>query len=272
MRKCFALCLAVAFAGLALVASPLSAVAAVSLTPDDVQWQMVGPDMVRFQLHFHNDGSTMSDAISGAMYSQEFGAFLPHYGTVGSFNVPPLMPESFFDVFFDVPLSSLPPSPGGGGGSFLTAGAVVNPCPPLQWVGNVDVTWAQPDPGGPITVHVNKHFGKVGVCPGLAKSCVHLLTGCAGNITWAFRNVCPGWAVSLETEGHAPAPGALLPGFTGWICVSANGAIPIGSQCCFKLDLTCLGVTTTIDVCAIACDCTTPARPDTWGRLKAIYR
>ncbi len=265
MRKGFALCLAVMLACVALAAAPPSATA-VTLTPDDISWQLIGPDVVRFQLHFHNDGSAPSEPVSGTMYSQEFGAFLPHYGTIGTFQIPPIEPASFFDVFFDVPLASLPPSPGVG--SFATLGERIAPCPPAQWVGNVDVTWTEP--AGP--VNVNRHFGIVGVCPGLWQSCIHLLTGCAGNITWAIRNPCPGWTVTLETEGHAPAPPALAPGFTGWICVSANGTVPVGAQCCFNVDLTCLGVTTTIQVCAIACECPTSIVPQTWGRLKTLYR
>jgi hypothetical protein len=265
MRRWLFLCLA----GLALAASP--AFAAVSLTSEDVSWTLVGTDMVRFQLHFHNDGSAVSGAASGTLYSQEFGAFMPHYGTIGTFNVPPIEPESFFDVFFEVPITDLPFG-GGGGGGLATAAARIVPCPPPTWAGNVDVTWFEADPGGPIVGQVNKHFGVVGVCPGQGQYCIHLLTGCIGNITWAFRNVCPGWTVSLETEGHAPAPAQLPPGFTGWICVSANANVPVGSQCCFALDLTCLGVTATINVCAYACECPVPTIPETWGRLKTIYR
>ena len=45
------------------------------------------------------------------MSSQHFGVFLPDYGPIGRFNVPPLQPSSFFDVFFEIPLSQLPPPP-----------------------------------------------------------------------------------------------------------------------------------------------------------------
>jgi len=37
------------------------------------------------------------------MSSQEFGAFLPTYGPIGNFDVPPIQPSSFFDVFFECP-------------------------------------------------------------------------------------------------------------------------------------------------------------------------
>ena len=266
MKRLLFLVSIAALAGVALVSAPPPA-AAVTLTPSDIDWQMVGPDVVRFHLRFHNDGPGTSEEVSGTMYSQEFGAFLPHYGTIGTFIIPPIEPESFFDVFFDVPLSSLPPNPG----SRPALGSLApqdDPCPPPIWVGNVDVTWI--GPGGP--GQVNKHFGTVGVCPTGPKSCVHLLTGCGNVITWAFRNVCAGWTVTLENENHSPAPANLPAGWTGHICVSANANVPVGSQCCFKLDLTCLGVTATIDVCALACECPTPVMRGTWGRIKTLYR
>ena len=266
MKKLLFLVSIAALAGVALVTSPPPA-AAVTLTPSDIDWNMVAPDVVRFHLHFHNDGPGTSDPVSGTMYSQEFGAFLPDYGVIGTFNVPPLMPESFFDVFFDVPLSSLPPSPGPAP-ALGSLAPQEGPCPPPFWVGNVDVTWTEPD----TIIIMHKHFGTVGVCPGGTKSCVHLLTGCGNVITWAFRNVCAGWTVTLENEDHSPAPAQLPAGWTGYICVSANANVPIGSQCCFKVDLTCLGVTATIDVCAEACECPTPAIRGTWGRIKTLYR
>jgi hypothetical protein len=268
MRKSLFLFLVLLLAGLALAGFTRSA-AAVTLTPDDVSWQMVGSDMVQFKLHFHNDGTMTSGPASGTLYSQEFGAFVPRYGTIGTFDVPPIEPESFFDVFFEVPLSTLP---GGGGGGGLRASPLVI-CPPPMWVGNVDVVWV--DENGP--AEITAHYGDVGVCPGGPKSCLHVTTDCAGNVTWAIRNVCAGWTVTLENEDHTPAPASIPPGpghpsWTGWICITANANIPINAQCCFAVDLTCLGVTATINVCAYACECPVPSIRQTWGGLKTIYR
>ncbi len=262
MRRTLLVLCAVALASLALMSVPGPA-AAVTLTPDDISWHMVGTGVVRFQLHFHNDGTTPSAPVSGTLYSQEFGAFLPHYGVIGAFDVPPIEPESFFDVYFEVPLSSLPPNPALG-----VSAMQAEPCPPVEWVGNVDVQWTEPE--GP--VQVNKHYGNVGVCPGGPKSCLHVITNCVGVTTWAVRNVCQGWTVTLENEDHTPAPANLPAGWTGWICVAASANVPVGSTCCFAVDLTCLGVTATINVCGYACDCSTPTRTSTWGRLKQLYR
>ena len=144
---------ALTLAGFASVATALD------VSPPEISWQMVGSTTVRFQLHFHNGSTTEGTlAVQGEMYSQQFGAFLPHYGSIGTFNVPPMDPESFFDVFFEVPLSSLPPNPsggGGGGGGGLSALVV---CPPPVWVGNVDVNWWGPGGVG----QVNEHYGDIG--------------------------------------------------------------------------------------------------------------
>jgi len=252
------------FAGLASVAT------AADVSPPEISWQMIGPDVVRFQLRFQNpDPLEPTLGVEGSMHSQEFGAFLPQYGLIGTFVVPPIEPESFFDVFFDVPLSSLPPSPaggGGGGGGSLASLAV--PCPPPIWVGNVDVNWFGPGGVG----QVNKHYGNIGVCAGGPPSCLHVVTMCPGNTTWAFVMNCPGWTVTLLNEDYTPAPAVLPPNWTGWICVSANANVPVGSQCCFSLNLVCAGVTAKIDVCAFACECPVEARKGTWGRIKMLYR
>jgi hypothetical protein len=235
--------------------------------PPEINWQMIGPDVVRFQLHFTNPSHTEPTLpIQGEMHSQEFGAFLPDYGLIGTFNVPEMVPDSFFDVFFDVPLSSLP------GHTSLPSGAtratVVEPCPPMIWVGNVDVNWWGPGGVG----QVNKHYGDIGVCPGGPPSCLHVITMCATPMPWAFVINCPGWNVTLENEDHTPAPAILPPGWTGWMCITANANVPVGGQCCFTLNLTCNGVLAKIDVCAFACLCPTSTGQGTWGHIKTIYR
>jgi hypothetical protein len=257
----------IVLAGLALAGSA-SIATAVDVSPPEVSWQMVGPDVVRFQLHFQNaDPTEATLGIQGAMHSQEFGAFLPDYGLIGTFVVPPMEPESFFDVFFDVPLSELPPSPGVGSGPGLLA-ARVGPCPPPIWVGNVDVNWWGPGGIG----QVNKHYGNIGVCPGGAPSCLHVITMCPGNLAWAFVMNCPGWTVTLLNEDHSAAPALLPANWTGWVCISANANVPVNSQCCFNLNLICEGMPATINVCAIACECPVKAEQGTWGRIKTLYR
>jgi hypothetical protein len=256
----------VAVLGLVSLAAP--AIAEVS--PEVIDWEVLPGSMVRFHIGWHNlDPSSSSLEFSGQMFSQEFGAFLPHYGQIGTFTVPSIAPDSFFDVFLEVPLSSLPPSPGGSpGGGLDLADAEEGPCPPLVWSGNVDIIWVGPGGAG----QVNKHYGVVGVCPGGPASCIHVITGCAGPLTWAIVNPCPGFTVILLNENQTPAPPVLPAGWTGWVCISASAAVQIGTQCCITLNLTCGGVTTPVRICAFACQCPTPAIPTTWGQMKGIYR
>jgi hypothetical protein len=267
MKKLLYALTACFMAGLFFAAATAPAIAA-ELGPPEVSWDMASPDLVRFHLRFSNpDPLEPTLAVSGQIYSQEFGVFLPTYGLIGNFDVPPIEPESFFDVFFEVPLGDLPPNPGGG---VVASGprAQVVECPPPIWVGNVDVTWAGPGGAG----HVNAHFGNIGVCPGGASSCLHVLTGCGGNLVWAINNPCPGWNMTLENEDHTAAPAALPSGWTGWICVSAGANIQPGAQCCFSVDFWCAGVKATINACAFACPCPVGVEQHSWGGIKQIYR
>jgi len=265
MKRLLCVLPAVLLVGLSL-AMPNPVAAAAPLGPPEISWDMASPDVVRFHLRFSNpDPYESTLPTSGRMLSQEFGVFLMNYGWIGSLDVPPIEPESFFDVYFDVPLTSLPPSPGG-----LVSGASEAPlvvCPPPIWVGNVHVIWGHPDQ------HVYYHFGNVGVCPGGAASCIHVLTGSDVNLTWAINNPCPpGWTVTLENEDHTPAPAVLPALWTGWICVTASANIPIGSQCSPSVDFWRFGVKATINVCAYACPCDVGVEQNSWGRVKHIYR
>jgi hypothetical protein len=255
-------------AGLLLAGATVPAAAAAPLGPPEISWEMAAPDMVRFHLHFSNpDPFEATLAVSGEMHSQMFGVFVPNAGTIGIFEVPPIEAESFFDVFFEVPLNDLPPGPPVGLG-LVASPAVPVPCPPPIWAGNVDVFWNGPGGAG----HVNYHFGNIGVCPGGASACIHLVTGCANNETWAINNPCGGWTVTLENQDGTPAPASLPANWTGWICVSAGANVPVGSQCCFSVDFWCNGVKATVNLCAYACPCEVGTENRTWGGIKNIYR
>jgi len=187
----------------------------------------------------------------------------------------PEMPvDSFFDVFFDIEYSQLPPPPPTStgptkGSSFGTSAAQDGPCPPdNHWDGNVDVIWA--NAGG--TGQANYHFGTIQVCPGSGKSYIHVITGCTGGVTWGISGGCPGWSANLVNEDFTPAPAVLPPFWTGWICISADASVAIGATCCFDLNLDCGGQLATVNLCASACQCATQNESSTWGRLKGLYR
>lgn len=251
--------------GLFFAASAAPATAA-NVLPPEISWEMAAPDMVRFHLHFVNpDPFEYTLPVSGGIASQMFGVFLPDYGTIGTFNVPPIEPESFFDVFFDVPLNQLPPNPPHSP-EFGASQAPLVECPPPIWVGNVDVFWN--GPGSP----VNYHAGDIGVCPGGAASCLHVVSGCANNMTWMINNPCPGYAVTLVNQDYTAAPAMLPANWMGWICVTAGPNVPVGNQCCYSVDFWCNGVKATVNVCAFACACEVGVEQNSWGRVKSIYR
>lgn len=224
--------------------------------------------IVRFHVRFHNSGTAPTEAASGEIRSQAYGAFVPVLGTIGTFDVPPIMPDSFFDVFLDVPLASLPPSAGK-----ITPWdkmvPVVTCGPDDHWDGNVDIIWFEPGGGG----QVNAHYGHLFLCPGFGHSFIHVITGCVGPINWGFAGVCPGWHVALLNEDHTPAPALLPAGWTGFVDVWADASVPIGAICCITLNLTCFGVTTPVVLCAEACDCSTVGiEQSTWGTIKSLYK
>jgi hypothetical protein len=226
---------------------------------------------VRFHVQFHNAGTDFTQLTSGAIGSQMYGAFVPVVGSIGAFNLPPIMPDSFFDVFVDIPLTSLPPSatkitPWGNKSAAAVCG------PDDHWDGNVDITWFDPAGGGG-GGHVNVHYGHIFVCPGNGHSFIHVITGCNGMINWAFVNLCPGWHVALLNEDYTPAPSPLPAGWTGFMDVWADATVPVGAICCLTLNLTCNGVTTPVQLCAEACDCgTVGTESSTWGTIKSLYK
>jgi len=242
--------------------------AVAALTPADISWVTIAPATVRFHMMFRNeDPDDQSEAAMGQIMSQPFGVFLPDYGPIGSFNVPPMAPNSFFDVFIDIALNQLPPTamevlPWGmmgmarGGTSRVQAPG----CPPDDhWDGNVDINWSSPSGGG----QVNKHFGTLQVCPAHGNSYIHALVFCndPAGATWSIAGLCPGWSATLVNEGppgvpDGPAPNPVPPGWTGFICISADASVPPGAVCPLTVTFTCNGVDGVIDLQAVACDCT----------------
>jgi hypothetical protein len=218
---------------------------------------------IRFHVRWENpDDDAPSGPIAGHISSQEFGVFLPDYGQIGSFNVPPLQPASFFDVFLEVPLDQLPPAPQkvlpGGGGAGFSAASAKNPrtnldCPPdTNWAGNVDIQWGGPGQGG----QVNKHYGDLLTCAGGAPSYIHFRpSNCTAPMFWTIAGVCPGYTVTLVNEDFSPAPQPVPVGWSGWIGVTAAASVPSGTSCCFAVTFTCLNASSTIDNCSTACDC-----------------
>jgi hypothetical protein len=235
-----------------------------------IDWTTI-QNLVRFQFRVENvDPNCPSDPIHLVASSQMFGVFNPDFGPIGQADVGPLDPaggmNSFFDVFFDVPLSMLPPSaqksmpmmlftPGPTTMSALSASyhgpRVQTGCPPdNHWDGNVDIMWTGTGGG-----QVNKHFGTLQVCPGMGDSWIHLITGCSSTSTVTITGVCPGFTVKLLNNDLTPAPSPLPPGWDGKIAVSADASVPLGTTCCFQVIVTCGGATGTIDMCVTTCDC-----------------
>jgi len=249
-----------------------------------VEWQTMGEN-VRFHARFsNNDPNHDSGPVSGQMNSQPFGAFVATAGPIGTFNIPPMVPDSFFDVFFDVPLANLPPSAETrvpwAGGSLASGGgeSVQTVCPtPTFWNGNVDMFWT--GPGG--TGAVGYHFGQLLICPGAGCTYIHVIMDCQdpAGISWNFSGLCPGWNASLVVtappfQPGGPAPNPIPPGFfDGWICISADASVAVGSVCNPALNLLCGNQPATINVSAEACDCglNLPVKPSTWGEVKALF-
>ena len=227
-------------------------------TLDTVEWSMVDAENVRFHLRWANhDPDTPSESTSGGLHSQEFGAFLPDFGTIGSFAVPPITPDSFFDVFFDVPLSALPLPPE----KVLPNGGppLGWPCPrDTVWAGNVDVLW---DSLG-VPIHVQWHWTQVLVNPGMGASLIHVVTNCTSPAAWAINGLCPGFNATLVGEDKVtPAPNPLPAGWMGYILVSSPAGTAGGLVCCFKVVLTCNGVPGVLRVCATTCVWPQPHEP-----------
>lgn len=262
-----------------LLVTPAIATGAIppQLSQDDISWVQIGTD-VEFTLIFRNPDTVQSEAISGVLSSQAFGAFLENFGPICNFDVPPIPPGEIHTVVCTAPLSALPPS----AEVILPASKTTTesenqlaaPCPGPNWFGNVDVMFG---PG----LQVNAHLaGNVPVCPGAGPTYIHIIVdNCPVGVTWNFANVCPNWTVTLASDMGGmpgpPAPNPLPPNpppFDGWICIAADPSVPIGTVCCFDLLLNCGGQTATIRVWAEACVWgTVGVEQGTWGAVKSLY-
>lgn len=252
------------FLVLALAAVP--AAADLVLNQEDVSWT-TETGIVTFHLRFYNPDPTTSALETGEMFAQPYGAFVPDLAPIGTFDIPPIEPESFFDVFFAIPLDQLPPS----ATEILpwTPDKDV-PCPPdWHWDGNVDVIWTGPFGGG----MVQAHYGTLQVCPGQGGSYIHVVTNCPGWAAWAVVGLCAGFNATLVNEDLTPAPNPVPPGWTGFIAVTAAAGTPIGAQCCFTVNFTCGQVTIPVNLCVTTCDCgPIGTQREPWGSIKALYK
>ena len=247
-----------------LAATP--AVADLILTQDNVTWTTTS-GIVTFHLRFFNPDQTLSTPTFGELRSQPYGAFVDNLGLIGVFDIPPIEPESFFDVFFEIPLSQLPPS----AAEMLpfTKDAADFDCfPDWHWDGNVDVIWGGPHGGG----MVNAHHGTLQVCAGQGGSYIHIVTNCPGFLWWNVVGLCAGFTATLVNEDLTAAGNPLAPGWTGHIAVSAAATTPVGTVCCFAINFNCGGVVVPVNLCATVCDCApvgTELSP--WGSIKALF-
>ena len=231
--------------------------------PGTIDWQTL-PDggTVRFHVRWTNPDTAPSGAITGTMFSQDFGVFRPDFGTIGTFTVPAIAPNSFFDVFTDVSLALLPPSalklggPLSGAMNVVAGGLSAGPCPPIvHWDGNVDLHWV----GAAGPGQVNKHIGEMVVCPGSGASLIHvaqLECDSTSSLPWSIAGLCPGYHATLVNEDKVTlAPNPVPPLWTGYIKVWADAPVPVPDSCCFQVVFTCHGSSGVIDLCVHTCQC-----------------
>ncbi len=248
-----------------LLATPV--VADVVVEPEDISWT-TDSGIVYFQIRFHNYEQTPSGEVSCALFAQDFGAFLPNQNEIGAYDIPPIPPDSFFDVYMDIPFDQLPPPPEEG---HPWDTLKLQPyCPQDDhWDGNVDLIWTGLGGAG----QVNAHLGTLQVCPTYGASQIHVVTGCPGNLTYTITGVCAGFTVQLVNEDFTAAPSPLMPGWSGHIRVWADASVPIGTTCCFTINFNCGGVITPLILCVTACDCAPISNEDVnWGQVKSLYK
>ncbi|MBU2501981.1 hypothetical protein KJ682_11690 [bacterium] len=250
---------------LCLAAPP--AAADLVLNQEDVTWTTEA-GIVTFLMHFQNTGTEPSEPASGEIHAQPFGAFVPSIQPIGTFDIPPIPPDSFFDVTFEIPYDALPPS----ATELLpwAKGEMDEYCSrDWHWDGNVDVFWFLPVGGG----NTQAHHGTLQVCPGSGGSFIHVVTNCAGWATWTITGICQGFTYMLVNEDLTPAPNPVPPGWTGHIGVSALNGSSLGVTCCFRVNFNCGGIVVPVNLCVATCDCgpiPNDIRP--WGTIKALFK
>ena len=258
--RSFAHCLRVglgtlALAALACLGAARPAAAAVTLNTSDISWAFVGTtNSIRFHLHFTNPGANPSSGGVGTFVPQAYGAFLPDFGSPRGFDIPSMQPNGFFDVFFNYALAQLPLS----APTFGTQ-PVGTPCaPPTGWNGNVHITWNTAGAQG----QAFRHMGQVLICPGAPCTFIHIDTGCAAAAPWTLSGLCAGFHASLFNDDRVtPAPNPVPPQWKGWLCITADAAVPVPTTCCPALRFDCAGQPGIVELCATTCNCQTPKNP-----------
>lgn len=268
--------LALLFAAVLLLPSLASGATSSLPSVASVDWMTLpgAAPTVRFHVQFSNlDGTMETNPVEGSAFAQKFGVFVPNEAMIGHFNVPPIAPNSFFDVFFDVPLSMLPQTQEFiQGGNAPRLNNIVDCQPTDHWDGNIDIQWW--DPLGAFA-QVNYHIGDIKVCPGAGKSYIHMIGACNALMAWQIALNCAGaagWTVTLVNEDFTPAPNPLPPLWTGYICMTAAATVAVGDVCCATITFTCGNQQAQVRICGTACEWATPVSPRTWGTIKSLYR
>ena len=147
------------------------------------------------------------------MSLQRFGVLPPNAGLIGHFDVPPIAPMSFFDVFFgDVPARRSAAQPGAADSRQPAAGRLA-----VLHGGSLARERRRHLSGTGGSGTVNRHFGEMPLCPGAGPTNLFVETGCTP-VPWARRGASRGCApasrprCSTPTSRRAPNP---VP--AGWV-------------------------------------------------------
>ena len=250
-----------------VLASPAVAMTDLSLTLDDVWWETSG-NMVIFTLSFYNPDVVPTEPVSGTLSPTVYGAFLDPGLMFYPFDLPPIPPESFFDVVIEIPWWDLPE----------TAEEVlpwddtvpVMPCPADDhWDGNVDIVWSGPGGSG----MVEAHYGTIQVCNAFMESFIHITTQSPWPATFVMMGDYCGLNPWLVNEDFSHVPDPLPPGWSGWIRISADRFAVVGDVCRRTLRMTSGGQVVDVHFDVEVCDCTViPNEEQSWSEIKTIYR
>ena len=221
-----------------------------------VDWTTSGT-IVTFHQHWENPSSSAPTApVSGDMSSQEFGVFLPNYGPIGPFNVPPIAPNSFFDVFIDVPLAALPPSPI----TELPGGVRRNALLPRRPLARQ----RRPDLGRAPEARATSNSTSARCRSVRAPAPTYRAR--RDRVQQRGRRAVERHRVVPRLHGHAGQPGhdagaeSAAAGWVGLIACPAAPGMPVGDDVLLQDRLLLRRRAGVIDVCAKACDCR-PKKP-----------